>query len=136
MVVKSGEWGRCFQGSPPQPSPRAEREQTHSAARRVAPPPRRGGGWEGGDHGRDAANHPPRLRQHDRGRYRQVERARTRGHRNHYPGVGAGMDFGRGAVAFVLREGGSRNLYLAEPPAYAPKKLTASSGANTRRTSS
>ena len=31
----------------------------------------------------------------------------------------------RGAVAFVLREGGSRNLYLAEPPAYTPKKLTA-----------
>ena len=31
----------------------------------------------------------------------------------------------RGALAFVLREGGSRNLYLAEPPAYTPKKLTA-----------
>ena len=30
----------------------------------------------------------------------------------------------RGAVAFVLREGGSRNLYLAEPPAWTPKKLT------------
>lgn len=30
----------------------------------------------------------------------------------------------RGAVAFVLREGGSRNIYLAEPPAYTPKKLT------------
>jgi dipeptidyl aminopeptidase/acylaminoacyl peptidase len=31
----------------------------------------------------------------------------------------------RGAVAFVLREGGSRNIYLAGPPAYSPKKLTA-----------
>ncbi len=30
----------------------------------------------------------------------------------------------RGAVAFVLREGGSRNIYLAEPPAYTPRKLT------------
>jgi len=30
----------------------------------------------------------------------------------------------RGAVAFVLREGGLRNIYLAEPPVYTPKKLT------------
>lgn len=30
----------------------------------------------------------------------------------------------RGAVAFVLREAGRRNIYLAEPPEYAPKKLT------------
>ena len=30
----------------------------------------------------------------------------------------------RGAVAFVLKEQGRRNIYLAEPPAYTPKKLT------------
>ncbi len=30
----------------------------------------------------------------------------------------------RGAVAFVLKEQGRRNIYIAEPPAYAPKKLT------------
>jgi dipeptidyl aminopeptidase/acylaminoacyl peptidase len=30
----------------------------------------------------------------------------------------------RGAVAFVLKEQGKRNIYLAEPPAYTPKKVT------------
>ena len=30
----------------------------------------------------------------------------------------------RGAVAFVLKEQGRRNIYMAEPPAYAPRKLT------------
>ena len=39
----------------------------------------------------------------------------------------------RGAVAFVLREGGSRNLYLAEPPAYTPKKLTRTTRTTARR---
>lgn len=31
----------------------------------------------------------------------------------------------RGAIAFVLKEQGKRNIYSAEPPAYTPKKLTA-----------
>ena len=30
----------------------------------------------------------------------------------------------RGALVFVLKEQGRRNIYLAEPPAYTPKKLT------------
>ncbi|MEO5761863.1 MAG: prolyl oligopeptidase family serine peptidase [Vicinamibacteria bacterium] len=31
----------------------------------------------------------------------------------------------RGALAFVIKEQGRRNIYIAEPPSYTPKKLTA-----------